>query len=301
LPFSGARLVTARIDGEERLVPGAFDYVRARSVDEACRLLAEGDGASILAGGTDLLVEIRNGLRSPKLLVDIKSIDELAQLRIDGPEFTIGASVALNVLAEHRAIRAPLPALADAALSIGTYQLRNRATLAGNLCNASPAADSAPVLLVLDAELAVTGSNGHRTIPVSDLFTGVKRTCLASDEIVTDISIPAPRGGTRTAFLKQQRIRGHDLAVINVAGSYAPNANTLKVAVGSCAPTPVLLEPIDARGNSFESLVDHVIKLAERATSPISDVRASAAYRRAVLPVLLRRLLDRLLDEGGGS
>ena len=96
---------------------GAFDYVRARSVAEACRLLGETDGASILAGGTDLLVEIRNGLRAPKLLLDIKSIDELARLQLDGPEVIIGAAVPLNVLAEHRAIRESLPALADAALS----------------------------------------------------------------------------------------------------------------------------------------------------------------------------------------
>jgi len=283
-------------------VLGVFDYVRARSIEEACRLLAETDAdASILAGGTDLLVEIRNGLRSPKLLIDVKGISELAHFQVDGPEVIIGASVPLNVLAEHRAIRESLPALADAAFSIGTYQLRNRATLAGNVCNASPAADSAPVLLSLDAKLSIVAANGRRTMPISELFTGVKRTCLAPGEIVTDIRIPAPADGARTAFLKQQRIRGHDLAVVNVAGSYAPGTETLKVAVGSCAPTPVLLEPIDLSGNSFESIVDCVVTLAEAATSPISDVRSSAAYRRVVLPVLLRRLLDRLLDGGGGS
>lgn len=280
---------------------GAFDYVRARSIEEACRLLAETDAdASILAGGTDLLVEIRNGLRSPKLLIDVKGIAELARFQVDGPEVIIGASVPLNVLAEHRAIRESLPALADAAFSIGTYQLRNRATLAGNVCNASPAADSAPVLLSLDAKLSIVDANGRRTMPISELFTGVKRTCLAPGEIVTDIRIPAAAAGARTAFLKQQRIRGHDLAVVNVAGSYAPGTETLKVAVGSCAPTPVLLEPIDLSGNSFGSIVDCVVTLAEAATSPISDVRSSAAYRRAVLPVLLQRLLDRLLDGGGG-
>ena len=281
---------------------GAFDYVRARSVEEACRLLAEtGADASILAGGTDLLVEIRNGLRAPKLLIDVKSIDALTHFRVDGPEIIVGASIPLNVLAEHRAIRTSLPALADAALSIGTYQLRNRATLAGNVCNASPAADSAPVLLILDATLSVVGTSGRRTLPISELFTGVKRTCLGSDEIVNDIRIPVRTDGARTAFLKQQRIRGHDLAVVNVAGSYEPRTETLKVAVGSCAPTPVLLDPIDISGNSFEPIVDRVTTLAEAATSPVSDVRASAAYRRAVLPVLLRRLLDRLLNGGGGS
>ena len=280
---------------------GAFDYVRARSVDEACRLLAESDAASVLAGGTDLLVEIRNGLRSPKLLIDVKSIDELAVLDVDGPERVIGAAVPLNRLAEHRAIRDALPALAEAALSIGTYQLRNRGTLAGNLCNASPAADSAPVLLSLGATLSVAGTDGRRTVPISELFTGVKRTCLAPEEIVIDVRIPAPeRDPPRTAFLKQQRIRGHDLAVVNVAGSYAPDAKTLKIAVGSCAPTPVLLEPIDASG-AVDAVTGRAIELAEAAVSPISDVRASAAYRRAVLPVLLERLVDRLLGGGGRS
>jgi len=281
-------------------VLGAFDYVRARSIDEACRLLAESDDAAVLAGGTDLLVEIRNGLRSPRLLVDVKSVDELAVLDVDGPERVIGAAVPLNRVAEHRAIRDAFPALAESALSIGTYQLRNRATLAGNLCNASPAADSAPVLMTVDARLTVAGPSGTHTVPVSKLFTGVKRTCLTSEEIVTDVRIPAPESGTRTAFLKQQRIRGHDLAVVNVAGSYAPDAGTLRVAVGSCAPTPVLLEPIDASG-SVDAVAGRTIELAEAAVSPISDVRASAAYRRAVLPVLLRRLVDRLLRGGRRS
>ena len=277
---------------------GGFDYVRPRSIEDTCRLLAETKDARVLAGGTDLLVEIRNGLRSPSLLVDVKKIDELTSLQTDGTEWIVGATVPLNVLAERRAIRDALPALADAALSIGTYQLRNRATLAGNLCNASPAADSAPVLLALGASVSVAGPDGLRTVPVSELFTGVKRTCLAPEEIVTDVRIPARPDGMRCAFLKQQRIRGHDLAVVNVAGAYEPGANRLRIAIGSCAPTPILLEPIDGTG-SADAIGDHVIALAEAATSPISDVRASAEYRRAVLPVLLRRLIDRLLDGGG--
>jgi len=279
-------------------VLGGFDYVRPRSIEDTCRLLAETKDARIFAGGTDLLVEIRNGLRSPSLLVDVKKIDELTSLETDGTQWIVGATVPLNVLAERRAIRDALPALADAALSIGTYQLRNRATLAGNLCNASPAADSAPVLLALGASVSVAGPDGLRTVPVSELFTGVKRTCLAPEEIVTDVRIPARPDGMRCAFLKQQRIRGHDLAVVNVAGAYEPGANRLRIAIGSCAPTPILLEPIDGTG-SADAIGDHVIALAEAATSPISDVRASAEYRRAVLPVLLRRLIDRLLDGGG--
>jgi len=279
-------------------VLGGFDYVHPRSTEDACRLLAETADARILAGGTDLLVEIRNGLRAPSLLVDVKRIDELACLDTDGTEWIVGATVPLNVLAERRAIRDALPALADAAVSIGTYQLRNRATLAGNLCNASPAADSAPVLLAIGASVSVAGPGGRRTVPISELFAGVKRTCLEPGEIVTDVRIPARPDGMRCAFLKQQRIRGHDLAVVNVAGAYHPETKRLHIAIGSCAPTPILLEPIEATG-SAAAVADLGIGLAEAATSPISDVRASADYRRAVLPILLRRLIGRLLDGGG--
>jgi len=280
-------------------VLGGFDYVRPRSIEAACRALAEAESPSILAGGTDLLVEIRNGFRSPDLLIDVKGIDELGQFDTDGKEWIVGATVPLNVLAERRAVRDALPALADAALSIGTYQLRNRATLAGNLCNASPAADSAPVLMTIGASVSVAGPDGRRTVPVSKLFTGVKRTCLLPDEIATDLHIPRPERHLRTAFLKQQRIRGHDLAVVNVAGAYDPSPKRLRIAIGSCAPTPVLLEPIDGSG-STAAVVAHAVELAAAATSPISDVRASADYRRAILPVLLRRLIE-LLRDGGGA
>jgi CO/xanthine dehydrogenase FAD-binding subunit len=282
-------------------VLGNFDYVCVRSVEEGCRLLAEADGAAkVLAGGTDLLVDIRNAARSPSLLVDIKSVEELSTLSAsaDG-DTSIGATVPLNTLIEDKIIRERFPGLVASALSIGTYQIRNRATLAGNLCNGSPAADAAPILLALGADVQIVGDSGERTIPVSDLFLSVKRTCLESDEIVTEIRIPSQDAGTRSAFLKQQRIRGHDLAIVNVAGSYAPDTKTLKVAVGSCAPTPILLDPIDASGAPSTSIADQVVEVAETATSPISDVRASAEYRRAVLPVLLRRLIQQLLDGKG--
>lgn len=277
---------------------GEFDYVRARSVGEACRLLEEEEDAEVLAGGTDLLVAIRNRTRTPRLLVDIKGIEELGGLDANDSEVVIGAVVPLNVVAEHRRIRDALPSLAEAAVSIGTYQIRNRATLAGNLCNASPAADSAPALLTAGARVSIAGPRGARTIPVSELFTGVKRTCLLAGELVTDIRVPASHGERRTAFAKQQRIRGHDLAIVNAAGTYEPATGYLRIAIGSCAPTPILLESIDVK-RRCASLVDHVTQLAVAAVSPIDDVRASAEYRRAVLPAMLRRLIEQLLDKGG--
>ena len=280
---------------------GNFEYKRIRSIEEGCLCLAEaaGEGA-VLAGGTDLLVEIRNGLKSPHILVDCKDMDALKMFHIDSSGSTIGASVPLNRLIENRGFHTAYPALADALLSIGTYQLRNRATLAGNICNASPAADSAPVLLVLGALVDVIGVEGARTIPLSDFFAGVKRTTLKSDEIVTGIRLP-DRSDVRTGFKKQQRIRGHDLAVVNVAIAYSQSEKTVRLAIGSCAPTPVLLDPIAVDSNNKDAFVGHVIDIVRASISPISDVRASADYRNAVLPVLIERILNDLLPEGGRS
>ena len=283
---------------------GTFDYVRARSVEEACRLLKEApDSSSILAGGTDLLVQLRDRLRTADLLVDIKKIDELESLDArPSAEIRIGAAVPLNVIAENRSIRDRYPALADAATSIGTYQLRNRGTLVGNLCNASPAADGAPPLLVLDAQVEIASAapgSERRRLPVSELFAGVKRTTLRPGEIVTQIRIPDHSPGLRTAFFKQQRIKGHDLAVVNAAGAFDPATGIVRVAIGSCSPTPVLLEPIDVSSGDLGEIREQATALATAATSPISDVRASAGYRAAVLPVLIRRILERLLNEEG--
>jgi len=276
-------------------VIGTFDYVRALSRDDVGRALREAAGdVAILAGGTDLLVELRNGVRSLDLLIDIKRIDDLGAIDIDESEITIGAAVPLNRVIEHAEVRRRLAGVADAAATIATYQLRNRATLVGNLCNASPAADMAPVLLALGAEVRVAGPDGERSVRLTDLFTGVKRTCLEAGEWVTAIRIPTPPD-VRTAFLKQQRIRGHDLAVVNVGGAFVPETRALTLAVGSCAPTPLPFGPFDAR-----DAAGRAVETIEAAVAPIDDVRASAAYRRAVLPVLVRRTIDRLVAPKGG-
>ncbi len=280
---------------------GRFDYERPTSLAEAARLLAEGGmSTAVLAGGTDLLVDLRGGRRDVRLLVDVKRVESLKRLDVgrDGG-LRIGATVPLNEILEHATVRRIFPGLAGAAESIATYQLRNRATAVGNLCNASPAADLAPIVLVLGADLVVSGPRGERVIPLSRLFIGVKRTSLAPDEIATEIRIPAPEPRLQSAFLKQQRLRGHDLAVVNVAGVYSPARGELRLALGSCAPTPLMLAPIEVKGVSREAVADEAARAALSAASPISDVRASAEYRRAVLPVLVKRLVLDLLREGG--
>ncbi len=280
---------------------GNYEYKRIRSIEEGCLCLAEAAGkGAVLAGGTDLLVEIRNGLKSPDILIDCKGIDTLKAFYVSQSGSSIGASVPLNRLIEHRDFRAIYPALADAMISIGTYQLRNRATLTGNICNASPAADSAPVLLVLNAVVDVIGIEGVRAIPIRDFFSGVKKTTLKPAEIVTGIRLPE-RSDLRTAFRKQQRIRGHDLAIVNVAGAYSPTEKTLRLAIGSCAPTPVLLDPIEVDSKNRDAFTGHVIEIVRSSVSPISDVRASAGYRSAVLPILVERILHELLSPGDGA
>jgi len=283
---------------------GDFEYARAHSVDEVCKLLQEGKGDALAyAGGTDLLVDIRNGVRSPKLLVDIKGIEPLRGLDVGDPgePIAIGPAVFLNRIAEHADLRGRHPALGDAALSIATYQLRNRATIGGNLCNASPASDSIPPLLVVSATLSIQGPAGSREVPLDCFCTGVKKTCLEPGEIVTEIRIPPIAPGTRTAFLKQQRIRGHDLAVVNLAGALSPDDGLLRLAVGSCTPTPLLLEPIETAGHAAEAVVEEAERWVAAGISPISDVRASAEYRRAVLPGLVRQLVAGLMNGKGGA
>jgi carbon-monoxide dehydrogenase medium subunit len=282
---------------------GEFEYARVGTVERGCALLREAAGrAAVLAGGTDLLVAIRGGVVSLDLLVDFKGVPEMNALSVSRKEgAVIGASVPLNLLVENRTIREAYPALAEAALSVGTCQIRNRATLAGNLCNASPAADTAPALLVLDAVLTLASTRGTRKLAVEEFFLDVKKSALAPDEVVTRVEIPPVRRGTRTAFLKKQRIRGHDLAILNMAGSYDVESGNLKIAIGSSSRTPILLpslgEPVEVTA-SVDHLVARLDAIAQEAVSPISDLRASADYRRAMIPVFLRRLLKALLQPG---
>ena len=296
--------------------PKNMAYVRPTNVEEVVDLLSSyGSRAQILAGGSDLLVDLRSGRRipEPELLIDIKSVPQLDTIEVDeqGGVLTIGASVSLNRIVEHPWIRQHVRGLAEAAAAVGTYQIRNRATLVGNLCNASPAADTAPVLFALDAELRVVSPGGAQMIPLRKFVVGVKRTSLASDAFVASIRILVPTG-VRTAFVKQQRVQGHDLALVNAGGSYAPVSRTMIIAVGSCSPTPMLLDPIvvqdageeelagrlDRLTGRLDRLTGRLGQLAEQMVCPIDDIRSSAAYRRAIVPVLLQRLVSELLARG---
>jgi CO/xanthine dehydrogenase FAD-binding subunit len=279
-------------------------YERPSSVAEACSLLAgAGEGTVILAGGTDLQIRLRDGAVAAPQIIDIKRIEELTRVTLSATgELSIGAGVTLRQLYEDPRVAEPYPALAKAALAVGSLQVRCRATLGGNLCNASPCMDTAPVLLLLGAKLRLASAKGERELPLASFFVGVKKTELAKGELCTAIILPASARPTKVAFGKIKRVRGHDLALVNAAVAYDPQARTLRAAIGSCAPTPVTTKALDnvtlERGKASE-LGAKLAALALEIVRPIDDVRASAEYRRDMAAHLCRRLVAELALAGG--
>ncbi|MBI5508228.1 MAG: FAD binding domain-containing protein [Deltaproteobacteria bacterium] len=275
-------------------------YERPRTTAEACGLLAAAKGrAMILAGGTDLQIRLRDQPRAG-LIVDIKKIPELCSIRPGAAgALEIGSAVTLRALIDDPTVGAAFPALALAALAVGSFQVRGRATLGGNLCNASPCMDTAPVLLLLGASLRLQSARGSRELPLTRFFTGVKRTLLEPDELCTTILIPAAARRLVTAFGKVKRVQGHDLALVNAAVSLDPEAETLGAAIGSAATTPVVCEPltgVSSRSPDAALLGDALAGAALKVIQPIDDVRASAEYRRDMTAMLCRRLVREVVS-----
>lgn len=278
-----------------------FDYLKPESVRELVNLLAEqGEDAKIFAGGTDLLVLMRDRAIRPKYLIDIKGIEELGELSYDEEKgLKIGATVNLNEIIKSDVVRERFGVLWSAANSLADPILRSRATLVGNICNASPAADMAPALLVLDAEVEVASKEGERTIPIQEFFVGVKRTSLKPGEFVRAVRVPNPPEGARGDYLKWGRTRGEDLAVVGVAGLAANSGKKLvRIALSSVAPTPLLVPEVKGvfeGGGSLEEQIDKAASIVVEKISPISDVRAGKEYRLHMAGVLTKQILKQLL------
>ena len=281
-----------------------FRYERPTTLAQATALLAAAAGkAKVLAGGTDLLVALRSGASRPELVVDIKRVEGLSEIRwTSAGDLVIGAAVEIRRIYEDPRIAAVFPALAQGAAAIGSLQIRNRATVGGNLANASPCMDTAPPLLVLGASARVAGSTGERQVPLHGFFVDVKKTVLAPDEVLIAVIVPAPAAGLRSAFDKIKRIYGHDLALVNAAATFEPASRTLRAAVGSCGVTPILLPPLTGigKGPGPEEAGRRLAALALEHICPIDDVRASAEYRRDMTALLCRRLAQQLLEESTG-
>lgn len=281
-----------------------FDYCAPQTLEETFTLLdAHRPEARVLAGGTDLLVNLRARQEQAKYLIDIKGVKELQNLSFDEKiGLSVGAAVTLNRLIHYDAASKTYPVLVEAASTIGDYQVRNRATLIGNICNASPAADSAPALMVLDATVNISNKTGMRKLPIRDFFAGVKKTTLSHNEIVTSVSIPVPPVGARGGYLKARRTMGEDLAVVGVGGLVVPNGEAgrgVRLAYASVAPTPVRAyeaEKIFEKKKPLNQLLDEALPVVARVVNPISDVRAGREYRANLVRVLTRRLVRQLWE-----
>jgi CO/xanthine dehydrogenase FAD-binding subunit len=280
-----------------------FTYARPASLAEAVALLERhGPDARLLAGGTDLLIRLRDGSLAPTAVIDLKRIAELRPgIREVGGRLTIGATTVMTDIAEDPRVLRLFRALADAAAVVGSVQIRNRATLGGNICNASPAADTAPALLVYDAVVVAVGPAGTRRLPIDEFFVRSGQTTLARGELVTAIDLPLPARRMGSVHLRRTRRRGHDLASVTLCCG-VDEAGVTRLAYGSVGPRPVLA--VDASGILADPAAPAPAKAAilDRAFADASpsprSMRASPEYRLAMLRVLgaraVRIAIDRL-------
>ena len=275
----------------------AIRYEAPRSLEEAVALLSEaGDGARILAGGTDLLVQMRAGMARPGLIVDVKHIERMRAITEDGGGFRIGAAVSGAEMGEHAGLKAAWPGVVEATELIGSTQIQSRASLGGNLCNASPAADSVPALVAARALCTVIGPNGSREVPVETIPTGPGATSLASGELVVDIILPAPPGRASDAYLRFIPRTEMDIAVVGAGVSLTlDEGGTItraRVSLGAVAPTVLLVEAAAKAivGTNLDDAARAALAAAASAACrPIDDKRGTIEYRIKVAGVLAVR------------
>ena len=269
----------------------SFGYERPETLAQAVALLqAHGSEARLLAGGTDLIVGLRERRLRPVVVVDIKHIAGLQPsiTQADGVVRISADTVLTDIVADQR-VRRNFPALVQAAAMVGAVQIRNRATLAGNICNASPAADTAPPLLAYQAQVVAHGPGGSRRIPIDGFFAGPGVTTLAPDELVTAIELPVPDRQAGSAFGRLSRRRGADLATVSVC-AWVDGSGVTRLGFGAVGPRPMLVTDHSGALADPASRASTLARLTMTA-SPISDVRASREYRTSMLAELSQRVI----------
>jgi carbon-monoxide dehydrogenase medium subunit len=281
-----------------------FELVLPRSIDECVKNLTEhGREVKVVAGGTDLLPQLKNGLLKPPCVVDLSGVPALRAVSHDAKRgLRIGAAVTARTIELDPHVRAAYPAIAESAALIGSVQIRNLATVGGNLCNAAPSADMAPPLLALDAEAVIVGPGGQRRVPLASFFVGVRRTVLAPDELLVEIALPAPEARSGGHYLRHTPRRELDIAVAGVASQITLTdgvCGKAAIALASVAPTPVravAAEQALVGQPMTPALIERAAELAVDAARPISDQRGSAEFRRHLVRVLTRRTLTAALE-----
>ena len=281
-----------------------MQFASATSVDEVVTLLAGADGkAHVLAGGTDLVVQMTSGLRKPDVVVDIKGIEELNHISESPDGFRIGAAVPGAAINEHEGLLCAWPGFCEAMDLIGSMQIQSRATPAGNLCNASPAADSVPAMVVAGATVTIAGPGGRRTIPVDEVPTGPGETSLARGEFIISINLPPRPPRTGDAYLRFIPRTEMDIAVVGAGVMLTLDEGgtciAARVAIGAVAPTVKLVkEAGDALvGTSVdEAALDRAADAVRAACRPIDDKRGTAKYRVKISGVIFKRTAKAALD-----
>ena len=278
-----------------------FDYVKPATLAEASQILIDHTGeARVLLGGTDIFVRMRDGVWEDKYLVDVKALDGLDDISFDpSTGLTIGAAVNMNRLSANPQIREHYPVLVEAIESVASYQLRTRATIVGNICNASPAGDTIGACMLLDGVLNVYSPSGVRQEPLDNFFLGPGETNIKPGDIVTSLHLPLPPQGMVGKYFKLGRNKASDLSIVGVTGVGYPDTDSIsgfriRLALASVAPVPLEVKEVDTllSGSDITSqLLETAAQAAMDACVPIDDVRASARYRKLMVKNLSRKVL----------
>jgi carbon-monoxide dehydrogenase medium subunit len=292
----------------------AIDYAAPKTLPQAIALLAKhGDRARILAGGTDILVQLREGRRDADILVDVKNIKQLNELtcspKSTNPDLRIGAAVPCYRIYEHKNLRKFYPGLIDAAELIGGIQIQSRASLGGNLCNASPAADSIPALIAYQAVCVIAGANGTRDVPVEKFCSGPGRNVLQPGELLVTLRMPPPAPHSGVHYQRFIPRNEMDIAVVGVGAAVTldeskTRCTAARIALAAVAPTPLLVADAGAAlvdGELTDALISKAAAAAQAAAQPISDMRGDADYRKHLVAVLAKRVIQGAIERAKRS
>ena len=283
-----------------------FNYLAPSGLTEATSLLSQyGEGAKIMAGGTDLLVKMRNREVKPTYVIDLKCIPNMDSIEYNAKKgLKVGALTKVRDVEISRIIQEKFSILSQAAGTLGSVQVRNKATIGGNLCHASPSADMAPALIGLDAEVKFVGRRGVKLMPLEEFFKGPGKTVLKSNEILTEIIVPNMADFSQGVYLKFSPRRAMDLAIVGVACVLTTDLGSFKcldvrIVLGAVAPTPIRAKKAEEmiRGESLSSsVIKEATKMAREEAQPITDIRASEWYRGEIVEVLVSRAISKALD-----
>ncbi len=283
-----------------------FQYLAPKSVEEACSLLVQHtEKAKVVAGGTDLLVNMKNRELTPQYLIGLKNIPNLDYVKYDAAEgLRIGALASHKTIARSPLVRDKFDLLADAASKVGTPQIRNMGTIGGNLCNAAPSADTASPLIVLGATVKLVSPKGERTVPLEQFFTGPLETCLELDELLTEIRVPEPAPRTSGVYLKLCARGTVDIATVGVALVLTladdSSCTDVRIALTTAAPTPMRAKRAEQVliGKSLEdNVIEETAQTASEEARPRTSMRGTAEYRREMVKVLTRRALKQAWEQ----